>query len=59
MVELCGFCQKQVTEENGNVCMRCDGMFHDWCPPTCCEELVANHVDGWLEGLSINQIERL
>jgi hypothetical protein len=59
-MERCSFCLKQIAEEDeANVCMNCGGLFHDWCAPVCCEEATASYVDAWLEGLAIDEIDRL
>jgi len=58
-MELCTFCKKEIAEDRETVCMLCGQSQHDWCPPVCCEEAISDAVDGWLEGLSINQVERL
>jgi len=58
-MERCGFCGKESPEDDLAFCMLCGAFGHDHCPPVCCEEAISDAVDGWLEGLSINQVERL
>ena len=58
-MERCGFCGKESLEDELDLCTLCGGRKHSHCAPVCCEEAISDAVDGWLEGLSIYQIERL
>jgi hypothetical protein len=58
-MNVCSFCKKTIAEDEANVCCNCGGLFHTHCPPACCEELMAEYMDGWLQSLSVNQVERL
>ena len=58
-MERCSFCGKESPEDELCVCMSCGGRTHGYCPPVCCEEILAEAVDGWLQLLAIEQVERL
>lgn len=57
--ETCGFCGRQGEEDVFDHCALCGAAKCSNCPPVCCETLISEYVDGWLQGLSEAQIERL